>query len=42
MCLDLLTESTRAERDPLAALDALLAFRAAVYAAFGRRADTLF
>ena len=42
MCLDLPTETTRLERDPLAALDALLAFRAAVYAAFRRRADALF
>src|SRR5437016_13940863 len=29
-------------RGPLSPLDALLAFRAAVYAAFGRRADALF
>jgi hypothetical protein len=42
MCLDLSTETTRRERDPLAALERLLAFRAAVYAAFGRRADALF
>lgn len=30
------------QRDPLASLDALLAFRTAVYAAFGPRRDTLF
>jgi hypothetical protein len=30
------------QRDPLTALDALLTFRGAVYAAFGRRADALF
>lgn len=42
MCLDLPTEATAAAGAPLAALDALLAFRAAVYGAFGRRADALF
>lgn len=41
MCLDLPTEPVSA-RDPLAALDARLAFRAAVSAAFGKRADALF
>ena len=30
------------QHDPLSALDTLLAFRAAVYATFGRRADALF
>ena len=42
MCMELPTETTTVARDPLAALEALLAFRAAVYAAFGRRADALF
>jgi hypothetical protein len=42
MCLDLPAETTRLQRGPLAALDALLTFRAAVYAALGRRADALF
>lgn len=42
MCMELPTEAGRAQGDPLAALDALLAFRAAVYAALGRRADALF
>lgn len=42
MCLDLPTDTVREQRGPLAALDALLAFRAAVYAAFGARADALF
>jgi hypothetical protein len=42
VCLDMPTEPARERRAPLAALDALLAFRAAVYAAFGRRADALF
>jgi DNA-directed RNA polymerase specialized sigma24 family protein len=39
VCLDLPTETMRLRRDPLAALDALLAFRAAVQAAFARRLD---
>jgi hypothetical protein len=38
MCLDLPTET----HAPLAALDTLLAFRAAVYDAFGHRRDALF
>jgi hypothetical protein len=42
VCLDLPTETAPLQRDPLAALDALLAFRAAVYAAFGHRRDALF
>ncbi len=42
MCLELPTATTRLQRDPLAALEALLAFRAAVYAAFGHRRDALF
>ncbi len=41
-CLDLPTELTTPAEDPVAALDALLAFRGAVYATFGRRADALF
>jgi hypothetical protein len=42
MCLDLRSQTVATARDPLASLDALRAFRAAVYAAFGRRRDALF
>jgi hypothetical protein len=42
VCLDLPAETAPRRRVPLVALDDLLAFRAAVYAAFGHRRDTLF